>query len=62
MKRRVRKRYKVYLSFLTWHADASELAPAVDAGSQILTGVRVALIDIHLASWSSVALQRENFH
>lgn len=45
------------LSSVTWHADAGELASAIDAGSQILTWVGVALIDIHLASWPRVALR-----
>ena len=41
----------------TWHTDAGELPAAVDAGAQVLAGVGVALVDVHLTSGSGVSLR-----
>ena len=41
---------------LTWHADTGELSTAVNAGSEVLAGVGVALIDIHLTPGPGVSL------
>lgn len=47
-------------TLLTWHTDASEASPLVDAGALVLAGVRVALVDVHFAAWSGEALKKSN--
>ena len=42
---------------LTWHADTGELSAAVNAGPEVLAGVGVALVDIHLTPGPGVSLQ-----
>ena len=41
------------LTVLTRHANASESSPFIDASSFILAGIRLALVDVDLASSTS---------
>ena len=50
-------RNTICVSVLTRHADAGELALAVEAGAEVEAGVGVALVHIHLAPRPGVALQ-----
>lgn len=41
----------------TWHAQTSEPSNLIQTGGVVLAGVRVALIDVHLAARPCIALQ-----
>lgn len=38
----------------TWHADASELSDAVEAGGVVLAGHGQTLVDVDLTAWAGV--------
>lgn len=42
---------------LTWHAETRESSDFIQAGGIVLAWIWMALIDVHFAAWSCVALQ-----
>lgn len=44
-------------TFETWHAQTGEASNLIQTGGIVLAGVRMALVDVHLATRPRIALQ-----
>lgn len=44
-------------TFETWHAETGEASNLIQTGGIVLAGVRMALVDVHLATRPRIALQ-----